>query len=151
MRQLLLGCWLILTVLATSGFSVQKSPDAIPADNHPLWKTLATTKEVFKNEMVLPAFTKEVQALDQTTITISGFMMPLEETEQQKHFLLSKYSPSCPFCMPGGPNEIIEVFCDKPVAFSFNPVTLTGQMELVKDANDWGIFYRLKKASVKSD
>jgi uncharacterized protein len=42
-------------------------------------------------------------------VKIQGFMMPLEMREQQSLFVLSAVPPTCSFCMPGGPEAVVEV------------------------------------------
>ena len=39
-------------------------------------------------------------------------MMPLDQTAKQKRFLLASFPPHCPFCMPGGPESMVEVIAD---------------------------------------
>ena len=59
----------------------------------------------------------KVKALVGKEVTISGFILPLESTEKFKHFILSKRTPTCPFCPPGEPNEIVDVMLDKPISW----------------------------------
>ena len=84
--------------------------------------------------------------MDGKPFTISGFMLPLEATEKFKHFLLSKRTPTCPFCPPGEPNEIVEVFSAKPVAWKDDMVTMTGTLKLVNDGEK-GIFFQMNDAA----
>ena len=46
-----------------------------------------------------------VRALAGRTLTLPGFLMPLDAATKGTHFLLSKYTPVCAFCPPGEPNE----------------------------------------------
>ena len=87
-------------------------------------------------------FGNEIKQLDGKEIKLAGFMMPLDMKEQQTHFLLSAYPPSCPYCLPGGPNATIEVHCKKPVTFTYDPVVVRGKLQLLRsDAS--GFFYRM--------
>ena len=73
------------------------------------WKTLAQVQPVVKRGgKMVPEFSKEIFALDNQTVSVCGFMMPLNMTSQQQHFLLSAVPASCPFCMPAGPEAIVE-------------------------------------------
>ena len=47
----------------------------------------------------VPAFPKELAALDKTQVKLQGFMMPLEPAAKQKRFLLSALPSDCGFCM----------------------------------------------------
>ena len=45
---------------------------------------------------------------------------------------------------------MLEVYApDHPVTFSYDPVTVTGALELVYDDPENNAFYRLKKATAK--
>jgi hypothetical protein len=123
------------------------------------WKVFGQTKEIeiktTRNvdgdiqdlEYVKPDFPDAVRKLDGQQITVKGFMFPLEESDDQKTFLFGPFPMSCPFHYHVGPSMVIEVHADQhPVKFSYDPVTITGQLELVP--SDWenSIFYRLKDA-----
>src|ERR1700730_6763376 len=73
------------------------------------WKTLAQVEPVKRDGKIIPSFSSQILALDSQLVRINGFMMPLDMTEQQKHFLISAVPSSCPFCMPAGPEEIVAV------------------------------------------
>ena len=70
---------------------------------------------------MVPEFSSQVLALDKQAVRVNGFMMPLDMTDQQQHFLLSAVPASCPFCMPAGPEAIVEVVSKHPVKFGFEP------------------------------
>ena len=72
-------------------------------------------------------------------------MMPLSMGDQQSHFILSAMPQSCMFCMPGGPEQLVEVKSKKPIKYTFDPVILSGKMAVLKD-DPSGVFYRLTDA-----
>lgn len=109
------------------------------------WETLAKVKQVKAKDRILPQFTSEIAALNDKEVKVQGFMMPLEPGETQKHFLLSVNPPSCPYCMPAGPEGIVEVKTKAPVKFSYTPVILSGKMAVLKD-DPMGLYYRLTDA-----
>jgi len=78
-------------------------------------------------------------------VKVQGFMMPLEMGDKQTHFILSAMPVSCAFCMPGGPEQLVEVRTTKPVKYTFDPVVLTGKLAVLKD-DPTGVFYRLTDA-----
>ena len=92
-----------------------------------------------------PIFNDELRQLDGREVKIQGFMMPLDNSEKQRHFLVTRTPPSCFYCLPGGPESVIEVKAQRPLAFSFDPVVLAGTMRLVENG-DMGLFYRLEDA-----
>ena len=77
------------------------------------------------------------------TVTVMGFMFPLEQSEKQKKFLIGPYPLSCPFHYHVGPSQVIEISSDKAIDFSFDPITIKGRLE-VKYNKETGTFYYLK-------
>jgi uncharacterized protein len=84
-------------------------------------------------------------ALKGKRITISGFMVPLEAKEKFTHFLLSRRAPTCAFCPPGEPNEIMEVFSSKPMRWQENLITISGSLVLLNDGKN-EILFQMKDA-----
>ncbi|MEN3293999.1 MAG: uncharacterized protein V7642_3252 [Burkholderiales bacterium] len=109
------------------------------------WNTLAKVKQVKTKDRILPEFTKEVTALNEKEVKLQGFMMPLEPGEKQKHFLISVNPQSCAFCLPAGPEGVVEVKSKTPVKYTFEPVILSGKMSVLKD-DPMGLYYRLTEA-----
>jgi hypothetical protein len=65
--------------------------------------------------------------------------------DRQSHFILSAMPQTCSFCMPGGPEQLVEVKSAKPVKYTFEPVVLTGKLAVLKD-DPTGVYYRLTEA-----
>ena len=80
-------------------------------------------------------------------MSITGFMLPLESKEKFQHFLLSKRTPTCPFCPPGEPNEVIDIHTTAPVVFTEDRVKVQGVFELMND-KEMGLFFRLNNAKI---
>jgi hypothetical protein len=47
-----------------------------------------------------------------------GHLYPLEGGLEHERFLLTAWPPSCPFCLPAGPSQMVEVYCEEPVEFT---------------------------------
>lgn len=109
------------------------------------WRTLKQVEMVKLDGRFVPQFSDAVAALDRKEVTLRGFMMPLSAGEQQTHFILAALPPTCAFCLPGGPDSIVEVKSRTPVKYTFEPVTVTGRFALVKD-DPMGLMYRLTEA-----
>jgi len=109
------------------------------------WKLLAQVELVKMKDKFVPQFSSGVAALDKKEVKVQGFMMPLEMGDKQTHFILSAMPVSCAFCMPGGPEQLVEVRTNKPVKYTFDPVVLTGKLAVLKD-DPTGVFYRLTDA-----
>jgi uncharacterized protein len=115
---------------------LQERDDALP------WSMLTAVKtRVVKNRM-LPIFPANVQALNEKKQRIQGFMMPLEPGEKQKHFLLSSVPLSCGFCVPGGPESMVEVKTKTPVKYTMETVVVEGTFLVLSD-DSYGLYYRI--------
>ena len=118
--------------------------EAAPAGTVP-WELLQQAQTVQKADKKFgPVFTKEIRSLDKKQVKLYGFMMPLDQSRLQKRFLLASFPPHCAFCVPGGPESMIEVVADKPVEFTYEPIVVSGRMAVLE--NDV-VYYRLTGAS----
>jgi hypothetical protein len=109
------------------------------------WKTLSRVEPIKKDGKLVPSFSTEILGLDRTDVKVQGFMIPLDIGEKQKRFLLSAVPPHCQFCLPAGPDEIVEVEARNPVAYTFDPIVIGGKFSVVKDDAS-GILYRMTGA-----
>ncbi len=109
------------------------------------WKTLGEVKPVKQKDKFVPEFSKSITALDKKEVKIQGFMMPLDMGEKQSRFILAALPPSCSFCLPGGPEQMVEVQAKTPVKYGFEPILLTGKLTVLKD-DPMGLYYRLTDA-----
>jgi hypothetical protein len=109
------------------------------------WKLLAQVELVKLKDRYVPQFSAGVASLDQKQVKVQGFMMPLQPGDKQTHFVLSAMPQTCSFCMPGGPEQMVEVKSKTPVKYGFEPVTLSGKLMVLKE-DPTGVFYRLVDA-----
>ena len=109
------------------------------------WSTLTAVKTKVEKNRILPIFPTTIQALNQKSQRIQGFMMPLEPGEKQKHFLLSSVPLTCSFCVPGGPESMVEVKTKTPVRYSMEAVVVQGQFAALND-DPYGLYYRITDA-----
>jgi hypothetical protein len=120
---------------------------AQPAGTIP-WELLQQAKTVQKGERKFgPEFTREIRQLDKQQVRLYGFMMPLDQSAKQKRFLLASFPPHCAFCLPGGPESMVEVIADKPVEFTYEPIVVAGRLAVLE--NDV-VYYRLTGAAAVS-
>lgn len=109
------------------------------------WKLLAQVELVKVKDRFQPQFSSGVAALDAKEVKVQGFMMPLEMGDKQSHFILAATPVDCAFCMPGGPESLVEVKTKQPLAYGMAPVVLSGKLAVLKD-DPSGVFYRLTDA-----
>ena len=149
---------LLAIALALSAGAYAQAPSAPPGAMDPSqfkplpdrqdvvsWKLLAQVELVKLKDKFVAQFSSDVAALDKKEVKVQGFMMPLEMGDKQTHFILSAMPQSCAFCMPGGPEQLVEVRTTKPVKYTFDPVLLTGKLAVLKD-DPTGVYYRLTDA-----
>jgi len=153
------GIFLILVALAFPAAAQstlgqhQVPPGVDPSQFRPLqerndvlsWKLLAQVELVKLKDRYVPQFAQSVASLDQKEVKVQGFMMPLQMGDKQTHFVLSAMPQTCAFCMPGGPESLVEVKTKKPVKYTFEPVIVTGKLSVLKD-DPIGVFYRIVDA-----
>lgn len=109
------------------------------------WRTLAQVETVRVKDRFVPQFSKNVAALDKKDVRLQGFMLPLDMGEKQKRFLLVALPPTCSFCLPGGPEQAVEVQAKTPVKYGFEPIVVSGRLAVLRD-DSMGLYYRLTDA-----
>ena len=144
-----LAMFMTFSAFTTQPLDERKAQDSLPQSRDPIWQKLGETKIIVsKKEGYYSAkIPSDVRLLSGKQVAIKGFMLPLESTEKFKHFLVSKRTPTCPFCPPGEPNEIIDVWTDVPVAWTEDMVTVKGTFQLMND-KEMGLFFKLKDAKL---
>jgi len=109
------------------------------------WSFLTNVKTKVEKNRVLPVFPPEILAMDGKQQRVQGFMMPLEPGEKQAHFLLSSVPLSCSFCLPGGPESMIEVKTKTPIRYGMEPLVVQGRLAVLHD-DQYGLYYRITDA-----
>ena len=99
-----------LTSLAV-GAAVLAAAAPATAQSMVSWETLAQVRLVRDGARFEPRFEPTVQRLNGQRVRVQGFMLPLSEgSGAQQHFVLSAAPvANCFYCMPGGPESMIEV------------------------------------------
>lgn len=110
------------------------------------WKLLASVTAKVEKNKVRPVFPTTVRALDSKTVKVQGFMLPLDPGERQRHFLLSAVPTTCNFCVPAGPEGLIEVRTKEPIRYTVEAITVQGRFSVLSD-DKFGLFYRVADAA----
>ncbi|MDR7154813.1 hypothetical protein J2W40_001628 [Sphingobium xenophagum] len=116
------------------------------------WSLLQQTKlNDRKDEATMTIFTKPsfpaaVKALNGKQIKVAGWMMPLDNGVQQKHWVLLGYPPGCPFHMHALPNQFIEIKAAVPFPTNESKVHIVSGTLQLTGYDESGIFYRLINA-----
>ncbi|MDR7154815.1 hypothetical protein J2W40_001630 [Sphingobium xenophagum] len=110
------------------------------------WTTLESTKEVQRRQSGTiyskPDFSTRIEALKGKRIKVSGYVMPLQNTAKQTHFVLLAYPPDCPFHLNPAPNQFIEIKTASPISVRSGVQSFEGQLVL-GGQDESGIFYTM--------
>jgi uncharacterized protein len=109
------------------------------------WSTLARVTYARFNDKTVLQFDDRINALGGKAQKLRGFVTPLASTGDRRHFILSSKPPTCPYCLPAGPDEMVEIFCKQAVKYSFDPITVFGRFEILHDDAS-GFYYRMVDA-----
>jgi hypothetical protein len=109
------------------------------------WQLLASVTSRAEKNRIVPVFAAPVQALNNQVVRLEGFMMPLEPGEKQRHFLLSSVPTTCAFCVPAGPEGLVEVRSRTPVKYGLEPVLVEGKLAVLSN-DPYGLYYRIVDA-----
>ena len=79
-----------------------------------------------------------VKKMDGKTVLMTGFMLPIDEVENIKEFLLVQSLWSCCYGQPPDINGIIRVVMkgDKRINYKYDPIKITGQFKVVASYED---------------
>lgn len=124
--------------------------ELLPQSRNPLWQKLFACKIGYDNRKGLYSIvlTPEVKAMAGKTVTLSGFVLPMDGSDRTKHFLLTRRTPVCMFCPPGEPNEVVEVVIRRAVNWTDRLVTVTGTLVLINNGEN-GIFFKIVATEAK--
>ena len=109
------------------------------------WRVLAQVELVKQDRKMVPRFESAVTALDGKVVKVQGFMMPLDIGDKQRRFLLVAAPPHCAFCLPAGPDAMIEIRAKTDIRYGFDAVGLSGKLQVLKD-DPAGLYYRIVDA-----
>jgi len=74
-------------------------------------------------------------------------MIPLDIGDKQKRFLIAAVPPHCSFCLPAGPDAVVEINAKAAVRYSLEPIVVSGRFEVLKD-DPSGMLYRMTDAEM---
>lgn len=130
-----------------AGYHSPNSPIApLPQRNDVVpWSVLTDLTKKTTKDGIVPQFNAAQKGMDKTVQRIQGFMLPLDAKATQTHFLLTSVPLSCSFCLPGGPESMVEVKAKTPVRYSLEPVVVEGRFTVLTN-DQYGLYYRVVDA-----
>jgi len=110
------------------------------------WRLLAQVQPVKQGNKMVPEFSKDILALDAKETRVQGFMIPLDAGDKQRRFLLTSVPQHCSFCLPAGPDSVVEIVAKSPVRYTFDPIVVSGKFAVLRN-DTAGLLYRLSDAT----
>jgi hypothetical protein len=122
----------------------------LPRLHDKLWSELSKCTVDYDNDKGTYSIhlTPDVMALDGKTITVRGFVLPMDGSDRTRHFLLSRNTPVCMYCPPGQPNEVVEVKAAHAIPWTDKIVLVTGKLSLIND-EEKALFFKIENAEAK--
>ncbi|GAB4240918.1 MAG: hypothetical protein Tsb0034_17660 [Ekhidna sp.] len=118
------------------------------------WELLSTVEIVkgyddfMGTEIDAPKFSDLLYEAQGKTITLEGFIIPMQQEGDQDYFVLSRFPyQSCFFCGAAGPETVVEVYSERGFRFTDEQVRVTGKLRLNED-NPLHLFYILENCEV---
>lgn len=128
----------LVLLLGGQLYAQEGAPTEIPPlKKNSLWKTLSNityTKEYdeflgFKIDK--PVFADVVKKLEDTEVTVKGYIIPVEGYKSHTEFIFSAYPYSmCFFCGGAGPETVMEVESLDPVKYTAEQIVIKGKLKL---------------------
>ncbi len=109
------------------------------------WSLLSAATIRMNKGKLGPAFPETLRPLNGKTVKLQGYILPIEAGQTHSYFILSAWSPTCPFCQTAGPEAMVEVRARTAVKYSIDPVVVEGRLMLLEN-DPGGVFYRLVEA-----
>ena len=109
------------------------------------WSLLSAATIKMSKGKLGPAFPAALLPLNGKLVKLQGYILPIEAGQTHRYFLLSAWSPTCPFCQTAGPEAVVEVRARTAVKYSIDAVAVEGRLMLL-DNDASGMFYRLVEA-----
>lgn len=132
---------LIISIIATVDFNGWDTLSKLTITNQ--------YDEMLGDNLEIPVFSVELKEFDNQIITIEGYVIPIQQTEKQDYFVLSRFPyNSCFFCGNAGPETVAEVYTLEKVPFKDERVTVTGTLKLNAD-DPLHLFYIIENAKVE--
>lgn len=139
----------IFVLLAINGWAQKMTYNGFPSLVWPKLYNIEFVKgKDAMGEFDKPVFTESVKALEDKTVVLPGYMVPLEnETSSARIMLSSLPLNACFFCGVGGPETVVEVHLKKQTSYIERPIQIKGILRL-NDRDPDRMIYVLDAAEV---
>ncbi len=136
-KKLFIG---IIAIAAALQVKAQHDPGSGVPDHTPMMTEVWETFDLLMYKVTrtdgkstyTPHFPPKLQALENKTVTLPGYMVPIESGRQHSNFMLSVLPlMQCMFCGSNGIPPMVEIKIKKgKVTFSDDPIKIRGRVHL---------------------
>lgn len=119
------------------------------------WELLSKLKlekgydDLIGETVEMPRFSEELKSYEGKVITVEGYVIPLQHTQGQDYFVLSRFPyNNCFFCGNAGPETVAEVYTREKFELMDTRVRVTGTLELNAD-DPLHLFFIFNNAEVE--
>lgn len=110
------------------------------------WSLFGEVSHRQEGKRSVPVFPAQLTSLSGSRVKVQGFMLPLQAGERQTHFLLSAVPTTCNFCLPAGPEGVIEIrMRGAGIKVVVDAMVLEGTLRVLP-TDPMGLLYRLTDA-----
>ena len=110
------------------------------------WSLFGEVSHRQEGKRSVPVFPAQLASLAGSRVKVQGFMLPLQAGERQTHFLLSAVPTTCNFCLPAGPEGVIEIrMRGAGIRVGVDAMVLEGTLRVLPN-DPMGLLYRLTDA-----
>ncbi len=104
--------------------------------------------EMIQMDREFPSFGLQLMEAAGSKITLTGFMMPLDELISQESFVLSSLPfQSCFFCGGAGPETVAQINLNESFKYTDQKITVEGTLRL-NDSDPFALYYTLENSKI---
>ncbi|MCR9252057.1 MAG: hypothetical protein NXI20_16650 [bacterium] len=104
--------------------------------------------EMIQMDREFPSFGLQLMEAAGSKITLTGFMMPLDELISQESFVLSSLPfQSCFFCGGAGPETVAQINLNGSFKYTDQKITVEGTLRL-NDSDPFALYYTLENSKI---
>lgn len=135
-----LAGWMLMKPPRQDSESPQRPLTPSTLENDKVLVDFDLLKETYPDDEYLPVYPEALSKLDQTTVTIRGFMTPYDSLEDLETFMIMSFPTGCNFCAPPSVDQVVlvrQVPRSQPYSYLDGPIEVTGTLKLwSKDSTD---------------
>lgn len=112
--------------------------EGVGGNGEAVFLDFALMREIETSEDGLPKYNEALEELDGKRVFAEGYMVPYDDLEDMRKFMLFEYPCGCFFCSPPSEAEVIIVRQDteEKAPYSYNYLEVEGILRLQREVNE---------------